>query len=253
MENVLITGVSHGIGNELAKRLLHDGYRVFGVSRTLPQELLQHENFFFRSIDLSEIDRIADKLGDFFIKEHKLKRLKYVFLNAGLFSQRIGYMQDVPLEDIDYLMRVNVWSYKAILDLLLKNNVEIDTCVASSSIAGVRARAGNSGYAISKAALNMMMRLYALERQDVFFAVLGLCNVYTRLSRHIGNTPLEGRFPEIEKLRERASGTGYLVSAEQRASDICTLLANDIKTRVNSGEFVEIRDLAGQRMATAAG
>nr|GEU28544.1 hypothetical protein [Tanacetum cinerariifolium] len=98
-----------------------------------------------------------------------------------------------------------------ILDELLRHRVALDTCIFSTSIAGVRARAGNSGYALSKATLNMLGKLYALENPQVFFSVLGMCNVDTHLSRTIATLPLEGPFPEIVQLRERAHAiSGYV-------------------------------------------
>lgn len=246
MENVVITGVSTGIGYAIARLMLQKGFRVFGISRTAPADLLCNDNFIFTSIDVSQKDNLLEKLSTFFIKKYDLKNIKYLFLNAGLFGQRITTVHKVPASEINYVMDVNVWSNKSILDLLLGAGVTIEICVVSSSIAGVRARAGNSAYAISKATLNMLMKLYALECPQVFFAVLGLCNVDTFLSRTILSLPLEGNFPENEKLRLRGKTSGYVVSPEKRADDIYQLLQSDFRHRILSGEFTEIRSLVNE-------
>src|SRR6185437_9780651 len=128
---------------------LQRGFRVLGMSRRAPVDLIQVPNFHFRSIDLARSDAVAGALRAWAVEELQVRQLKYLFLNAGLFGQRIAPVRAVPAAEIDYIMRVNVWSNRHILDALLNGAVGIDTCLVSSSIAGVRARAGNSGYAIS--------------------------------------------------------------------------------------------------------
>jgi benzil reductase ((S)-benzoin forming) len=103
----------------------------------------------------------------------------------------------------------------------------------------------------------MLMQLYALEHPETYFAVLGLCNVETALSRRIRTLPLEGDFAEIEKLRQRGTQPGYVVSAPSRAEDVCRLLAQGLRQQLPSGQFAEIRTLlaqpwAAERAATAA-
>lgn len=243
MQNVIITGVSRGIGNALARLMLKKGCSVFGISRSIPQNCLRDPNFHYAAIDLSDLPRAAERLTQFLITQHRIEKTWRVFLNAGLFGGRVAQMKAIAVEDINYVMAVNVWANKVLLDVLLGAGVEIDSCVVSSSIAGVRARRGFNSYAISKAALNMMMKLYALENPEVFFAVLGLCFVDTRLSRQLLTAPLEGDFPESVALRERAKTDGYLVTPEQRALDIDALFSGNFREVITSGDFVEIRSL----------
>ena len=241
---MLIVGVSSGIGNALAVELLDRGYRVFGVGRASAANLEEHADFHFARIDLSEAGSIAPTVSQFLAERHQVKVFKYVFLNAGRFSQRIAPLSVVRTSDLEALMQINVWGHKYMLDELLRLGIAIDVCMFSSSIAGVRARAGNSGYAISKATLNMMAKIYALENPDIFFSVLGMCNVDTALSQDIATFPLEGDFPEIVKLRARGhSIAGYVVSPAQRARDVVELLQSELIKKCTSGDFVEIRSL----------
>ena len=243
-KNVLIVGVSSGIGHELASHFLSRGYIVVGMSRNAPEELLKHPDFSFTAIDLEDSETVISRTTKCLTEHPEITHFQYVFMNAGRFSQQITNMENVPLDDLKALMQINVWGHKLILDVLLIKHIKIDICMFSSSIAGVRARAGNSGYAISKAAMNMMAKLYALERPDIFFLVLGLCNVDTFLSQTILTLPLEGDFPEIAKLRERGKSlAGYIVSPKERVKNITRLLAGDIKNNVSSGDFIEIRSL----------
>lgn len=243
MPNVLITGVSSGIGRALALLMLSEGYRVWGISRRVPEDLITKDKFQHASIDLALGESAVLDIARWLIKENQLRSILYLFLNAGRFSQRIANLNHVSLESIQSVMNVNVWANKLILDTFLNAGVHIDTCVVSSSIAGVRARAGNSAYALSKATLNMLIKQYAIEHPEIFFAVLGLCNVHTSLSHQISTLPLEGNFPEIESLRTRGISPGYLVTPHERAHHINLLLKSGIQNHVTSGEFAEIRHL----------
>lgn len=242
MKSALISGVSTGIGLSLAKQLLAQGYTVFGMSRREVPELIENPNFRFCAIDFFNLESASLTLNDF-IKSEKITRLSRLFLNAGQFGKRIAPLSKVSVSDLDEMMRVNVWSHKLVLDCLLAHDVIIQHVIVSSSIAGVRARAGNSGYAITKAALNMVAKLYALENPAIRFLVLGLCNVDTFLSRTIGSLPLEGDFPEIVKLRVRAQMECYMISADQRAGHVLDLFDTAHFDTLANGDFVEIRSL----------
>jgi benzil reductase ((S)-benzoin forming) len=242
MKDAFISGVSTGIGLSLAKQLLAQGYRVYGVSRREPAELIADSNFRFCALDFANSNAAAQALTGF-IEREKITKLSKLFLNVGQFGKRIAPVHKVSVADLEDMVRVNVWSHKVLLDCLLIQKVAIQDTVFSSSIAGVRARAGNSGYAITKAALNMMAKLYAIENPTIRFLVLGLCNVDTFLSKTIGSLPLEGDFPEIIKLRERAQDPHYLISADKRAADILGLFEPTQFDKVPNGDFVEIRTL----------
>ncbi|MEO8400568.1 MAG: SDR family NAD(P)-dependent oxidoreductase [Gammaproteobacteria bacterium] len=243
MKTAVITGVSSGIGFELAKALLKKNFNVYGISRRTPKELFDYENFNFLCIDLNNFENLTNKISEFLIKKFNITKIDYLFLNAGEFNKRIAPISDTPISEYDYLMRVNVWSYKIILDVLLRASVLLDTVIFSSSISSLRARKGMGAYAISKAALNMMAKLYALEHPEVFFSVLGLCNVNTFVADNILNLPLLGDFNELAELRDRASIPGYLTSPFDRAEQILLLLESDLKKKSTSGEFIEIRQL----------
>lgn len=243
MLNVVITGVSSGIGNTLAQSYLEQGHTVYGVSRTAPINLDGYDNFHFQSLDLSELDSIDGGLSRFLIHDNGVSKIDYLYLHAGQFSYRIASVQETPQSEIDYFMRLHVWSNKAILDILLGHGVEINTCMFSASIAGVRARAGNNSYALSKAALLMLAKLYALENPEIFFAVLGLCLVDTPMTRKAASLPVDSRFPEVKMLMERSFQPGYAVSASERVQKIRSILEAQKKIVIESGDFLEIRSL----------
>jgi 3-oxoacyl-[acyl-carrier protein] reductase len=69
--NVLITGVSRGLGLAIARSVLAAGWNVYGVSRSLSDEFralqdAQPERVFFRAYDLSDADGVqAGLFSDF--------------------------------------------------------------------------------------------------------------------------------------------------------------------------------------------
>ncbi|BET69354.1 SDR family oxidoreductase [Opitutales bacterium ASA1] len=69
--NILITGVSRGLGLAIARAVVAAGWNVYGVSRTLSDEyrsLMEGEpsRVFFRAFDLSDADGVkAGLFGDF--------------------------------------------------------------------------------------------------------------------------------------------------------------------------------------------
>ncbi|MGQ0597145.1 SDR family NAD(P)-dependent oxidoreductase [Aquabacterium sp.] len=242
MFNVVITGVSSGIGHALAKSYLDEGHNVFGFSRSVPANL-EHENFHHQSLDLTELDAIPAAIQNLLIDEGGISHVDYLYLHAGQFSHRIASLKETPQAEIDYLMRLNVWSNKAILDAVLERGMTVKTCMFSASIAGIRARAGNNSYALSKATLLMLAKLYALENKDIFFAVLGLCLVDTPMTRKAALLPVDERFADVKALLERSLQPGYVTTVDERVQKIRLVLEARHLVSIESGDFVEIRSL----------
>lgn len=244
MKSIFITGVSSGIGYELAIKFLDLGYSVYGISRRIPMMLIHNPNFYHMCIDVSDIDNLGNKISKFLFTKLKLTKIDYIFLNAGEFNQRIAPISETPIAEYIYLMNVNTWSCKIILDILLRSRVILDTIVFSSSIAGKRARKGMGAYAVSKAALNILAELYALDNPNLYFLVLGLCNVDTFLGKSVLSLPLIGEFNDMVALRKRAIEPGYIVSADIRANQILDIVQKlDRDDKGFSGKFIDIRSL----------
>jgi NAD(P)-dependent dehydrogenase (short-subunit alcohol dehydrogenase family) len=237
-----ITGISDGIGKAMCRELLAEGYRVYGCSRSAPDGLTEDDIVVFQSVDFRRLDLIGPSLDRLFAQDG-LPEFDFVFLNAGLFGEGPRRAAETSLADFQHVLTVNLIANKVVLDYLLGRRAKIDVCMFSASIAGVRARAGNLSYAVSKAGLNALAAIYAQENPDIFFAVIGLCNIRTKLSLGALDSPYIADFPELVKLKERVATPGYMDTVEERAKDIHRLLTTDLKTRVRSGEFVEMRDL----------
>ena len=127
---------------------------------------------------------------------------------------------------------------------MINKNFLIGTCLISASTAGVKVRAGMLSYAVSKAALATLSRVYALENPDIFFAVIGLCNVDTKLSRDAISGENVKLFPELMQLKESFGIPGYICSPDNRAEQIWKLISGDyLKSNMISGCFYDIREV----------
>lgn len=248
MKHALITGTSSGIGLALTNQLLAMGYQVHGIGRQAPA-LAHQAGYSHHLCDLSDIGNLTTEMMRFLGPRENVRCFNFVALNAGQFCQAMRRVSDTPMEEIAYLLELNCLANKTVLDALFRSGIEVPLCAVSTSIAGQRARAGNGGYAISKAALNMMMELYALEHPQTFFAVIGLCAVNTFLGNQVGtlSLPDDPAFAEQSRLRARLPGTGYVVTPEERAGHLLSLLLPAHDPRVQSGKFVEIRDLVNAK------
>lgn len=206
--NVLLTGASSGIGRGLLIEYLRRGAAVFTLSRRAPKlpepvvarlDSAPSGTHRFRSIDLSAgAEEI--RVGLYELLEGE-RALDLVILNAGILG-RFGDLSEASVEDLAEVMRVNVWANKLILDELLEKMSRVDQVVAISSGASVSGARGWSGYGISKAALNMMVELYAAERPDTHFCALAPGLVDTAMQEFLRTAPIdETQYPTVARLR----------------------------------------------------
>jgi NAD(P)-dependent dehydrogenase (short-subunit alcohol dehydrogenase family) len=138
-------------------------------------------------------------------------------------------------------MRVNVWANKVILDWLIERQIPIDQVVAISSGAAVNLHYGWGGYALSKAALNNLMTLYAREMPDTHVVALAPGLIDTGMQDYLCEEVDSDEFPSVQKLKD-ARGTENMPGPREAAEQIIDLLA-DLRDNHESGAFVDIRKL----------
>ncbi|MBD1582316.1 SDR family oxidoreductase [Pseudoalteromonas sp. S16_S37] len=242
MASVLISGASEGIGLALATLHLQQGDTVIGLARHCPERLAQHDGFIFIKADLSclaQLEQVIDSHQEVLTDA----ALDTVYLNAGITGNAPELASKVAHDEVTKVINVNALANKLLLDALLAMPHRPQHVVVSGSIAGRRYRAGMLAYSMSKAALEALCGVYAQEYPDVFFAVLGMCNVDTRLSHNIVNHPNVELFPDHLRLQQRFQMPGYVVSAAERAEDVYRIVHLEHCQQLISGEFVEIRAL----------
>ncbi len=232
-KNILITGVSSGLGHGLADVYLKQGAVVYGCSRRVPEDLIR-KGLQFESVDLANAEageaafrQLIDGVDGF----------DHVILNAGKLGL-IRDMKDAPLEDLRETMETNVWANKWILDALFEGGRTVKQVVAISSGASQSGSRGWNGYSVSKAALNMLIKLYAGERPGTHFTALAPGLVDTAMQDYLTNLPADDRFAPLEILKA-AKGTDKMPDGETCARKLIEAFPK--LRELESGSYADIR------------
>jgi len=165
----LITGASRGIGAAVAKRFAEEGAHLVLTART--SAALEEVDDEIQSItgqpatlvplDLTDFDAI-DQLGAAIFT--RFKKLDVLVGNAGQLGV-LSPLSHIEPEVWDNVMNVNLtanWRLIRSMDPLLKAS-DAGRAMFVTSAVGALPRAYWGGYAVSKAAVEMMARVYAAE------------------------------------------------------------------------------------------
>lgn len=224
--NVFITGISSGIGQALAQLYIQKGYKVFGISR---RELsYSHENLYHICLDLHDFNQIQNMLDEFLPN-----KLELAILNAGKLGD-IKHLKQTSIDEIKAVMDINVWANKLIMDIVIQKDIK--QIIAISSGASVNGSKGWSSYSLSKATLNMLVKLYAHETNAHIIALApGL--IKTPMLDYITSTidPIE--FPSVKRLQESPK-----LTPKQSAAQIVEIAPKLLQ--YESGSFLDIRKMS---------
>jgi 3-oxoacyl-[acyl-carrier protein] reductase len=121
MKNILVTGVSRGLGLEITKTLLNDGYNVYGISRNKSNEInelleMNPNRFFFKSIDLGDSENIISKIKDFIPNNISL----HGFVNNAAMAYD-DIITNLNLNSLKSMYDVNVFSPLMITKFVIRN------------------------------------------------------------------------------------------------------------------------------------
>lgn len=232
--NVLITGSSSGLGYALTEHYLEKGDDVYGLSRRTPDN---HGRYRFASCDVADFGALEKTLQTLLAG---VSKLDIVFLNAGALG-RIQDMSRCSMEALKAQMDTNLWANKVILDFLIEKGMDAEQVIAISSGASQSGSLGWNGYSLSKAALNMMMKLYANEMPRTHLCALAPGLIETPMLGSIlyGDHDTE-RYTTVERLRQSKEEGGV-----QSPSECAERLDESLATLRSypSGAFVDIRTL----------
>jgi benzil reductase ((S)-benzoin forming) len=233
---VLLTGVSSGIGLALLNACLRRGDQVFGLGRRPPPDTAGLPNLRFEPCDLADAHAIPGAVERLL---QGVARVDLVVLNAGVLTP-IADLGETSLDTLKRAMDVNLWANKVLVDALYAAGKAVGQTVAISSGAAVSGARGWNGYALSKAALNMLVKLYASERPETHFSALAPGLVDTAMQQAMRRLPADARFPTVERLKQ-AQGTPDMPSPEDLAPRL--LAAMDRLRTLKSGDFHDLRAL----------
>ncbi|GIT99278.1 SDR family NAD(P)-dependent oxidoreductase [Sulfurovum sp. TSL1] len=230
MKNVLITGVSSGLGEALAEKYLKNGDSVYAIGRTLSKKLDHYPHFFFFPYDLSDTFMIQSTLKEFL--QHR--SFDMVILNAGVLGD-IKALSQTDLMDAKEVMEINVWANKELIDTL-HAHAQVKQIVGISSGAAVNGSKGWGAYALSKAGLNMLLSVYAKELPEIHFTALAPGVIRTPMVEHIIEEVDDTLFPSAKRLKENPIQTAE-EAAENLIATFPKLLAYE------SGSFLDVRTM----------
>ncbi len=233
---VLITGTSSGIGRALARGYLAHGHRVYGISRNHNEELEKSASYHFLQQDISRFDTLGPGLAHLL---QGVEEIGLVVLNAGILPP-VGDMRETSLEEIKKVMDVNVWANKVILDTMFEKSISVLQVIAISSGAAVHGSRGWNAYALSKAALNMLICLYAKEQKDTHFTALAPGIINTAMQEYLRGLTSTEKFPVVKKLREIFEKS-QMPGPEESAARLMN--AFEEVRGLESGTFTDVRDL----------
>lgn len=155
-KTVLVTGGNRGIGEDISRRFLDRGCRVINISRQPPA--FDHE--LLENIEVDLADRLATRqAADEIAGKHDVTAFIH---NAGVI--RPDLLEDVKLEDLDFLTELHVGSAIALSQAVIPSmkRAEFGRIVLISS-RGVLGLATRTNYAATKAAQIGLVRTWALE------------------------------------------------------------------------------------------
>ena len=164
MDYYFITGSSRGIGKALVEEALkQDQSRVVGFSRSSG---MQHPHYTHVMADLSDVQSLAQQAEDFFPALDDAQRIVLIN-NAGTLGD-IKYVGDLDPPSVITLFNLNVTAPALLMNAFVS---QYRTSEAEKVIINVSSGAGKypvdgwSGYCASKAALDMLSQVAALESE----------------------------------------------------------------------------------------
>ena len=212
---MLITGVSSGFGQALARQALADGHRVVGTVRSAQAaetfEALCRERAHARLLDVTQFDAIDEIVADI---EANVGPVDVLVNNAGYGHE--GILEESPLADMRRQFDVNVFGPVAMMKAVLPfmRARRRGHILNITSMGGYITMPGIAYYCGSKFALEGISDALAKEVQPFGIAVTAIAPGSFRTDwagRSMQRTPrsiadYDALFDPVRKAREEKSG-----------------------------------------------
>jgi benzil reductase ((S)-benzoin forming) len=184
-KHVIITGVSTGIGNNLAKFLLGQGWSVYGLSRQQPD--LEGSHFFWRRCDLRDPAAVAAFVA------HLPAAIDVVVHNAGA-SGAVGPALDLELAAWRDAFEVNFFAPLNLTKQVMQR-CRANACFIFLSGGGsVTPKPFVGPYAVSKLAVTKLAEQLALDYPNFRFYAMAPGAHNTKLFEE-QNSMTSGKLP----------------------------------------------------------
>lgn len=220
----MVIGASQGVGLAVCKKLLAEGYKVYGTIRSPCPEAEESGISLIKNFDVAKSDPAI------LSKELQGKPLDVLVVSAGI--QTTDNLENVTIEGIRKQMDVNAYGPLFIVQAL-RSHLKAGSHVAliaskMGSITNTELTGGLLyGYRMSKVALNIAGTTMALELRDakVTVTLIHPGVVFTNMVR----TLREGRGVAPDKLKDNT------ITPDQSADGIWNIISKT--TLEQSGQF----------------
>ena len=175
MKIAVVTGVSKGLGESIAKLFLQSGVQVVGISRRNNEELRQladekDASFHHYLCDLRKVQAIEETFQQIYTERivHTQPTTVYLVNNAGVVGP-ITQAMHMNHEELADHVQVNTIAPMMLMNSFLQKATEHDFKLIGVNItsgAGSRPVYGWSAYCSTKASINMYTKTVALEQVE---------------------------------------------------------------------------------------
>lgn len=203
----LITGAAGGIGAATAKRFVSEGINVILVDvnknqlETFSDELKRpNVKVTYHVVDVSKSDQVTRCIQE--VRE-EYGKLHYLINCAGISTSNL--IINIPDEEWDRVFNINTkgvfYFCREAASLMISSQVNGGRIVNISSQASKIGEAGNGAYCASKAAVNSLTQVLALELAKYGISVIAICPGYvdTMMMQKvfIERGKIEGKSPQV--------------------------------------------------------
>lgn len=164
--NILITGVSKGLGYAIAERFLKEGDTVFGISRSKNENIAYllknyNSNFIWIQFDLFDYKSVKSKIFNEYIGNKPL----HAFVNNAAIAYD-DLVTNLNIEALISMYNVNVFTPMILVKHVIRNMLLHSTSGSIIHISSISAHTGYKGlamYASTKGALEAFSKNTARE------------------------------------------------------------------------------------------
>ncbi len=217
MKIAIVTGSSKGIGESVARNLLKNDFKVYGISRSISD--IKDPNFVWVNSDLTKPESFSE-----ISKQIVENKIDLIVNNAG-----IAFAQDgLELTDKEFEEVFNL-NFKSPIYLIktLFEKIKGGTVITISSVSDRLVGPKFGLYCASKAAISKYVEALSKENSDIKFVTLLPSYVDTPLLRKLHG---EGQFSDFE--------WNEIIKPEQIAEFINDILSE--KYKIESGAKIII-------------
>ena len=228
---VFITGISRGIGLEIAKCFQKDGYFVVGTSRSNfdLNEALSSDQCLHIPLDVTNRDQVLTCLDNL---KDKDKVPNVLINNAGITKDQLFLR--MKNEDWDDVINSNLTSVFNISKLFIKSMVKNRSgrIINISSVAGLMGNPGQVNYSASKAGLGGFTRALAKEvaARNITVNCIAPGFIETDMTKHFQDDGLENILNQIPAFR---------MGNPENIADLALFLASD-KANYITGQTISV-------------